>query len=160
MKIFAIFVFSFLLWGGVRIYKAIVFNIEIGGHLKRAADANTVNLAEKEMEIALRQIEASRLTSGYTSVLYKTPDEDVGFWYQNLSASLSELRAIKGESTQLERSNVLMKLRETLLDQGKEGLSVTVPEGISIFPNNAQYLLWHWISFLLSCLFFPWRDFS
>lgn len=125
----------FFLWAGLRTYDSIVFDIHCGDRLKRAADANTVELAIEEMAAALSYAEQKNLTEGYTSVLYQTPDEDVGFWYRNLSSSLAELKKINDTTTQLERTNVLMKLRETILDK-KESESVTLPAGISKFPHN------------------------
>lgn len=144
----------FLFWSGTRIYKNINYGIECGGHLKRAADANTIDLAKKEMETALTFIKSQNMTSGYTSVLYNTPSEDVEFWFQNLSSSLQELNKTTNKSTQLEKSNILMKLRETLLDQGEKGVSITHPTGISIFPNNVAYMIWGWLSFILMMIGF------
>lgn len=86
----AIMWLTVLAWGGMRAYSAIDFNREVGGHLKRAADANTVELARKEMETAVTYLERNGLTTGYTSILYRTPDEDIEFWHQNLRASLDE----------------------------------------------------------------------
>lgn len=140
-----------LMWGGVRTYKSITFNIEVTGHLKRAADANTVELAAKEMAAVVGYLEANSLTTGYTSVLYRTPDEDIAFWYTNLKDSLTELRAVRPDATQLEKSNVLMKLRETLLDQGEKSAHVTRPDGISVYPNNVAYAFWGWVGLLLAC---------
>ena len=136
----------FLFFSGARIYKNINYGIECDGHLKRAADTNTVNLAKQEMNIALKYIESHGMKVGYTSVLYNTPSEDVGFWYQNLSSSLKELNEVTDNSSQLEKSNILMKLRETLLDSGEKGHSITQPTGISIFPNNFAYMIWGWLS--------------
>lgn len=148
-KIFSVLlllsVLSVLLWAGLRIYNCIVYDIDCGGHIKRAADANTVDLATQEMKTVITYLEARGMTSGYTSVLYRTPDEDVGFWYQNLKASLDELNKVKPETTQLERSNILIKLCETLLDHG-ESVTVTDPSGISIFPNNVAYAWFGWLS--------------
>ena len=56
-------------------------------------------------------------------------------------ASLEELRMVPEGATQLEKSNILMKLRETLIDQGQI-VHVTVPRGISVFPHNTAYFLW------------------
>ena len=75
--------------------------------------------------------------------------EDVGFWYQNLKASLGELEQVSSTATQLEKSNLLIKLRETLLDQGKEGISITSPDGISRFPLNTAYAIAGIIFFVL-----------
>ena len=127
-----------LLWGGLRIYNYVVFGIDCEGHIKRAADANTIELAKQEMTVVVRYLEERGFTSGYTSVLYRTPDEDIGFWYSNLKASLGELDKIGSDASQLEKSNVLIKLRETLLDHDGS-LSVTCPEGMSIYPGNAAY---------------------
>jgi hypothetical protein len=74
------------------------------------------------------------MTSGYTSILWQTPDEDIGFWYTNLKASQQELQNLQSNSA-LEKTNVLIKLRETLLDVG-ERTRVTEPEGLSVYPNN------------------------
>ena len=55
---------SFVGWSGLRVYKSIIFNIEVGGHLKRAADANTIELAKEEMEIVVSYLEKSGMKSG------------------------------------------------------------------------------------------------
>jgi len=144
------------LWGGTRIYKSIRFNIDCGGHLKRAADANSVDLATQEMETAVSYLEREGYTSGYTSVLWRTPDEDVGFWYQNLKSALEELKQVKHDTTPLERSNLLMKLRETLVDSGNYGVIVTVPAGISVFPKNTLYFIWGFIPFTVGFLSAFW----
>lgn len=122
---------------GVRISKGIVFKQNVSGYLKRAADANTIDLANAELTKVINYLDANNLTSGYTSVMWETPDEDIGFWYQNLKASQQELQNLNSDSA-LERTNVLMKLRETLLDTG-EKTKVTIPKGLSVYPYN---LLW------------------
>ena len=133
-----------------RIYSNIVIKQELTGHLKRAADANSIELALSELKTALVYTENNNLTNGYTSIIYKTPDEDLGFWYRNLKASKLELEKTKN-STSLEKTNVLLKLRETLLDEGKKGSRITYPRGISIYPNNKLFAL----LFLISLIFIP-----
>lgn len=146
-----------LFWAGIRIVAGISYEQDCGGYLKRAADANTVELADKELSRAVTYIENNQLTSGYTSVIYRTPDEDLGFWYSNLKASQKELQEISPEATQLERTNVLMKLRETLLDDGEKGQSVTQPDGISVYPNNAVLWFIGLLGLLMTCVFgFIW----
>ena len=138
-------------YGCTRAVKAVQFEQSCGGYLKRAADANTVEMARRELRTALDYIEANNLTSGYTSVLWRTPDEDVAFWHRNLSAAADELAAVKPDAAQLERTNVLMKLRETLLDAGDKGASqVTIPDGISVFPSNGAYAMFGTLALLLS----------
>jgi len=139
----------FLGWFGLRIIKDVMFNINCLGHLKRAADANTVEIAREELEIAVGFLEKENITKGYTSIIYRTPDEDVGFWYKNLKASLEELKIVNPRATQLEKSNLLMKLRETLLDSKHGNITITAPRGISVFPHNTTYFLWAIFSVIL-----------
>ena len=148
-----LFFFCVIGWGIARFTNYINFEIHCGGHLKRAADANTVDLALQELKTATTYTEQNNLTKGSTHLLFPTPDKDVGFWYKNLKASEKELELISPQTTQLEKTNLLMKLRETLLDQGEKGTSVTAPQGISIFPDNWPYAIWGWVSIIL-CGFF------
>lgn len=64
---------------GICLVLGIQFNANCKGHLKRAADSNTIEMAKKELDIALDYLEKEGLTEGYTSVIYKTPDEDIEF---------------------------------------------------------------------------------
>lgn len=116
--------------------KKVQLNQNCTGYLKRAADANTVELADKELSKAITYLEENNLTSGYTSVLYRTPDEDISFWYNNLKQAQKELVEVKNSPSTLETSNVLIKLRETLMQNGDKGDELTVPEGLSRYPNN------------------------
>jgi hypothetical protein len=111
----------------------------VTGYLKHAADANTVPLALQELTKVIDYLEANNLTEGYTSIFYRTPSDDIGFWYQNLKASQIELQNLKPTSA-LERTNVLMKLRETLTDSGRKS-QVTYPKGIDVFPNNKLWAI-------------------
>lgn len=133
-------------WGGLRAYHSIDYGRQIEGHLKRAADANTIDLAKRELNTALTEIERRGWSEGgYTNILWTTPENDVGFWYENLKASVTELDRVNEDTSELERSNMLIKLRETLLDHGHEGgETVTQPGGISIFPHNVRYCWLGW----------------
>ena len=163
MKI-AAFVLALLLtvpfgvWIGVRVAYVISFDIQCEGHLKRAGDANTIKLAHQELESALEYVESHNLTQGSTHLMFPTPECDVTFWYDNLQSARDELEAIPAGTSQLEKTNILMKLRETLLDSGERGVSATVPPGITIFPYQWLFLLWGWFSFLFCliawCVFF------
>tara|TARA_Y100000034_G_C6884343_1_gene405818 strand:- start:169 stop:612 length:444 start_codon:yes stop_codon:yes gene_type:complete len=129
-------VLSLCVSGGIYGVQTILFKKDCAGYLKRAADANTVDLALSQMEIAIRYIETNGMTEGYTSIVYNTPDEDLGYWYTNLVAARDGLLQIDENSSELERSNVLMKLRETLLDSSGTGDTLTYPKGIGVFPLN------------------------
>ncbi len=137
---------------------SVQFDRGCGGHLKRAADSNSIELAQKELQLAVDYMELNGLTEGYASVIYQTPDEDVGFWHDNIASSLGELKGTPSTAASLEKSNVLIKLRETLIDHGSSGDSITVPAGISRFPNNRLFAFLWIISagIFLACI--PWRD--
>jgi hypothetical protein len=136
----------------VMIVKSTLFGINCGGHMNLAAKANSVALAQKEMEIVVKYLEDHKMTAGYTSILWNSPKEDVEFFYNNMKTSLEELRGIKENSPPLEKSNVLMKLRETLTEQGEKSENIVAPNGISRFPHNAGYGLWLNISIILAAV--------
>lgn len=130
------------------IVKSVQFSQNCGGYLKQAADANTVELALDRVNKALEYIEAKGLTQGYTSVLWRTEDENIGYWYDNIKACRAELEA-NIDASSLEKSNVLMKVRESLTDNGEKGTELTVPPGISRYPDNLIYGILLWISVAL-----------
>lgn len=145
--IVALSIFNLVIWT-VMVVMGIHFKQGCGGHLKRAADANTIEIAESELKMAIDYMEANNLTTGYTSVLWKTPDEDIQFWYNNIKTSYQELIALKDDSPSMEKSNMLMKLRETILDHGDKGDNLTTPNGISRYPNNALIGTLFWIGLI------------
>ena len=158
IKTIIIFFFALLVFlsvAGARIVNNIMFEREVLGHLKLAADANTVTLAEAKLKRALNGAEEWGICNDggecFTSVVYRTPDEDLGFWRQNLEASLADLQAMSPEEREdnLIESNQLMKLRETILDTKNEGEKITYPTGISVYPYNRTYTVVAWLSFLV-----------
>ena len=130
------------------IVRSVQFDQECGGYLKQAADANTPELALERLNKALNYIEDNDLTTGYTSVLWRTEDENLEFWYTNLKATQKELEACM-DKEQLEKTNVLMKVRETLTDEGEKGTNLTIPPGISKYPANTLLCILMWLSIAL-----------
>ena len=126
--------------------KSIQINQNCLGYLKRAADANAIETAHNELNRAITYMEQNNLTKGYTSILWRTPNDDIGFFYNNLVSSRDELTKVTTNASSLEKSNVLMKLRETLLDEGKSGTELTCPPGLSRFPYNLQWAILMWIA--------------
>ncbi len=137
-----------LVWSSACGLHALFFQIRCQGHIERAGYANTVELAEKELQTVVDYLDSRGWHEGYTSIVYKTPDEDVGFWYQNLKSSLDELKKVGPSTTQLEKSNILIKLRESLTDRSKGSTRAIVPPGIYLFPHNTGYCGWGIISWL------------
>jgi hypothetical protein len=136
-----LFCIPFILLVGRGIVRDIEYEQNCGGHLKRAGDASSIPIARQELEVAVNWLEATNKTTGYTSIIYKTPEDDIGFWYKNLMSALDQAR--KAESnpslTKLEESNELMKLREVVLDHGDSGEKVTAPGMVSVYPDQQLY---------------------
>lgn len=156
LSVLALFVLSLIMFSAVRIYDGVQFDIHCGDYQKRAADSNNIELAEANLAIVIDYAKANGLTDGNTGVLWSAPEWDVQFWYQNVSASLADVRRVRANehSSDLERSNVLMKLEKTMLIGS--GGEINVPDGISIFPANSFFFYWLWISvigFVISGIF-------
>lgn len=132
----------FYAWSTVRIVKGVQFEINCTQYLKRAADANTVERAKEELKNAISYAEKNNLTEGVVSIFFHQPKNDIGYWYQNMTETYDELENLPEDATSLEKTNVLMKLRETLTDETDSGVSVTIPDGISIYPRNVAYFWW------------------
>ena len=131
---------------GTAIVKTINMNAECIGYLEMAADANSVELAEKHLSKGIEYLEENNLTHGSTGIIFHTPGNNIEFWYENLKSAQIQLQEFKSES-ELEESNILMKLRETLLDETGE---VTHPNMISFYPNH---IFWFWFLVLGWLLF-------
>ena len=135
------------------IVKSVKFNQQCGGYLEQAANANTVELAKERLDIAIKYIEDHNLTTGYTSVLWKTEDENLEFWYRNIKACRNELEEAM-DLSQLEKSNVLMKVRESLKEsKGENGDKVIIPAGISRYPHNLAWGILRLFFWLYACFF-------
>jgi hypothetical protein len=135
--------------------KRIQFKQECSGYLKQAADANTAEIALERLNLALDYIERNNLTDGYTSILWRTEDENIGFWYQNVKACKKELQDCL-DGTQLEKSNVLMKVRESLTDNGDKGTVLTIPSGIYLYPSNTLFCILNWLSVIAILIGVGW----
>ncbi len=135
------------------VVKSVKFNQQCGGYLEQAANANTVELAKERLDIAIKYIEDHNLTTGYTSVFWKTEDENLEFWYRNIKACRNELEEAM-ELGQLEKSNVLMKVRESLKEsKGENGDKVIIPTGISRYPHNLAWGILRLFFWLYACFF-------
>ena len=118
------------------------------GYLKQAADASTIENCIERLDKAIEYIEAQEWTSGYTSVIYKTEDENVGFWYDNLKDCQRILMDNK-DAESLVQSNVLMRVRECLTDNEEQGTQLTIPNGLCYHPNNGAWAFYRFMIVLL-----------
>lgn len=144
----------FVSWGAVRAVKAIQFNQNCIQYIKRAADASSVELAKEELAKVINYCEKNDLTEGVVSIILSQPKNDVGYWYKNLTTAYAELDSLAEDASSVERTNMLMKIRETLTDAEESGVEVTYPNGISVYPNNVGYFLWAILSLVGMVAFF------
>lgn len=156
-----LFVLPCISWG-YSIVKTIQFDANCGDYLELAADSNNIDLAEKHLSTAISYLESHNLTNGYTKIFVYKPKNDIGLWYENLKAAHTQLQEMQASGyTELEQSNMLMKLRETILDS--DG-TLTHPEGISMV---SIYTLMFWLNTVLwlpcwifgTCIVFITEDF-
>lgn len=150
-----IFTLSSLGWFVAKSVKENVFVFGCESYLKLAADASTIEMAKPQLDKAIKYLEDHNLTIGIVSVFFKNPTNDIGFFYRNLKAAQAELEKANPNITQLEESNLLMRLRKTLLEDGKSTV-VTCPNGISVYPNNKVYFWWGIISLFFTIVFWLW----
>ena len=138
-----LFIVPFIPWT-CSIIDCIQFDANCGDYLKLAADANSIEMAEMHLTKAVSYLESNNLTSGHTKIFVYYPKNDIGLWYINLKVAQTQLQDMKTAGfTELEQSNMLMKLRETILD---ESGVLTHPTGISMAPN---FTLLFWLNSLL-----------
>lgn len=119
--------------------KATRYKIGCEGHLKLAANSNSPEIASKELDAALKYCQEHHLTEGSSHVCWATPSTDVGFWYGNLKSANDDLKSLSVDAQPMEKSNMLIKLRETILDHGKDGEYVADPDYIWQYPDQATY---------------------
>lgn len=109
------------------------YNINCGQYIERAAEAPTVEIAKRELGKAIEYAKANGLTSGNTSLFVEQPCNDIGYWFSSLTAAYDEL-TIKEPTSSVAQTNLLMRLRETLVAE--------TPTGIALHPNNTGYFWW------------------
>ena len=139
---------------GIAIVKTIRMDVNCINYFEMAADANSVEIAEKHLTAGINYLETNNITQGSTGIIFHKPTNNIGFWYENLKSAQEQLIEMnqREDLTELEESNALMKLRETLL--GSEGY-VTHPSMISFVPNHVSWFWWLRFIWLLWILVIP-----
>jgi len=153
-----IFTCVFIVWAAIRTVAEIQFSLGCGQYLQRAATANSITLASSNLDTAIRYLDKNNLTDGQVSIFLKQPKNDISYWYANLKSAQDELANMKPDAAQLEVSNELMKIKETLVTATSDGETLICPEGIEIYPYNAvlfwlsivsgipAFVLWIWLA--------------
>lgn len=146
MKRFIIFILTFIVAivvYGRAIINSSTFDVNCIDYFKLAANANSVELAEKYLSSGIEYLEKEGLTQGNTNFIFKYPTNDINIWYENLKSAQTQLQELKEQEdlTELEETNSLMKLRETLMD---EDGAINHPRMISFYPYHIpmEILMW------------------
>lgn len=146
MKQFIILVLTFIMaiviYSGA-IINSCIFDVNCIDYFELAANANSVELAEKYLSNGIEYLEKEGLTQGNTNFIFKYPTNDINIWYENLKSAQAQLQELKEQEdlTELEETNSLMKLRETLMD---EDGAINHPRMISFYPYHilVEILMW------------------
>ena len=139
---------------GTIFYKEYLFDINCKQYLERATNAATIETAREELEKAISYAEAHHLTTGNSSLFWNEPQNDIGFWYRNLKASLDELVQLPSDATLLEKSNSLMRLKDALTTEGENGRHVICPANIAVFPNHRDWFCRSFVAGLIVLVLF------
>lgn len=138
------------------IIRSIEFKTYCKDYLKLSGDAPTVEKAKEYLDKAIEYLDKNDLRSGNSGVIIKTPDKDVGIWYQQITGARDTARKmLSGNHTQLEKDNALMKIREVVIDSG-EDVEVTYPDNIVNYPNQVSFFWSVLLSTLGFCVFGIW----
>ena len=125
----AMFIISFVTMIATMVVLTKRFVWGCSAHILNAATTTSVEVAKRELEIAISYAEAYDLTEGNTSIGGRNPNCDIGLWYQNLKDAYNKLESAGG-TTLLEESNVLMEVRESLTVASPIKMEARVPNNI------------------------------
>jgi hypothetical protein len=125
---------------GAMIVRDIEFDRDCTSYLYLSANANSIEIAEERLTTAIEYLEEHNLTSGDCRfIIANRPANNIEYWYNNLKSAQLQLREIITNNTasELEKSNVLIKLRETLLDDD----DLVIPENLCFYPNQTIIII-------------------
>jgi hypothetical protein len=145
-----LFFMPLLLWGTVRVERAINFSNQCGGYMQQVSCASSPEIAQEPMKKTLSYMEKHNLTKGCVCLfgLGKTPTKDVGFWYANMKSVQTILDIIvEQKSSTAEKSSTLLKIKQCMVDRNEEAKA---PLGITVYPHNNLFFLWGLLGLLFA----------
>lgn len=149
-KLFKILTFIsalvFCIWGLLRLERGIEFDRNCIQYIRKATYATSVEAAKENLEVAISYAKEHNLTEGIVSIFFKQPKNDIGYWYKNMTDAYSKLEAINEDTPFSKQEITLINIREKLTN-------ITIPDGISIYPNNVLYFWVGLVSFIFMCVF-------
>lgn len=141
--LFAVSIVVFIVWAGIRTKCYFEFQDKVEGYLDNYVKAGSVEVAQENLDAAIKSAEEMGLTEGQISVLCHNPKNNIGVWYQNLVKCRENLKEVAKQPLK-EQSFVLQKQKQALSGEknGSSGsIDVKIPEGITIYPYN-RFFFW------------------
>jgi len=121
------------------------FNKECCDYLKLAAYSPSIEKSTQFLEKALVYLEKEEKTTGNSAFIFKTPSSDIGIWFSQLKEAQKTLvKCLPDSISGLEKTNALMKIRETI----ENGTILTLPPYLDTFPKHI-FFLWTYILSLM-----------
>ena len=145
-------IISIIIFCAIPTYCSLKWQANCGEWLQQASNANSASIGLERLTNAINYLESNKITQGSSHIIYATPNTNVEIWYQNLKAAQKQLQdSVNNKNlSNLEESNILMKLRETLTEKD----AVIVPENIVYYPNGFMFLFGSLFFVCLSAIIF------
>lgn len=141
-----------LSWCTIRVVLSIRYDTHVTERLERAHSAHDLDTLYRELHRATDYLQLTDRDEGYTSIIYDTPSEDVGYWYRNLVQAQREVHDMlyfidegKERPPNNEINVLIQKVRRTIAPYG----DIKTPQGISVYPHNLYYFAWAILSIVL-----------
>ncbi len=133
---------AFLFWAVTRGNLYNQFNEGCYMELKRAVSTSSRHEAYGFLEKAKLFLQKKKTTSGSTSIVFPTDDDDLGKWYNNITKAQEKI--ISGN---------LLAAKKVIAERHpfKGHLVVHIPHGVSAYPNNLAFACWGVFSLLIAC---------
>lgn len=160
-------IMSLVGWGGARMHKSSDFDARVSDYVVAAYNATTPEEAKLQYDRALSVMKENKMTEGSTSILYPSPEYNVGDWFAKVEKTEKDLtemlkapavvddkKADPKVLTPWQKSLVENNVVKTKVDtKGNSHASFNAPEDISVHPYTLQYALWFYSSLIATLLF-------
>lgn len=150
-RLFAISVLlamPFFGWAITRIVKNQEFDNNATYYIDGASKAKDIKSACEQINIANDYLVNNGLTSGYTSIISRTPDEDLFVFYQDIDKKMKYFCLTKDYT---DESYIILYQKYVDMREMKPH-DISVPPGISIYPYNLLYLIWMFVSIVMAII--------
>ena len=138
----------------IPIVKGIVFNRDCGAYLERASQAPTPDIARVSLDKALAYLNENHMTEGNTYIIIPSPNDTLEWLYSRVSQARKVLDEITVKSTPLEVSNVMIRMKDSISEQGESGEHVILPVHVALWPYQLFWIVVSSVMSLLAITFF------